>query len=140
VRWSTYRDASDQCSLSRIWGGIHPPCDDIPGRIIGEKIGKNAVEFAKKYFVIESNTGISNELQAQIGIYPNPVGIGEELKITNTRNNQAFQLVDLQGKVLQLKKVYYSDQNKTTVLTVGNISPGIYFLRSEGLAWKIMVR
>lgn len=26
LQWATYRDASDQCSLSRIWGGIHPPC------------------------------------------------------------------------------------------------------------------
>lgn len=140
LRWATYRDASDQCSLSRIWGGIHPPCDDIPGRIIGEKIGMNAVEFAKKYFAIENSTGISNRLQAQVEIYPNPVGNGEELKITNTRNNQLFQLVDLHGKVLQLKKVYYSDQNKTTVFSIVNLSSGIYFLRSEGSAWKIMVR
>ena len=29
---------SDQCSLSRIWGGIHPPADDIPGRRIGLKL------------------------------------------------------------------------------------------------------
>ena len=36
LQWATYRDASDQTSLSRIWGGIHPPADDIPGRIIGE--------------------------------------------------------------------------------------------------------
>jgi hypothetical protein len=35
LQWATYRDASDQCSLSRIWGGIHPPADDIPGRQIG---------------------------------------------------------------------------------------------------------
>ena len=83
LRWATYRDASDQCSLSRIWGGIHPPGDDIPGRIIGEKIGKNATEFAKKYFVNDSITGIAKELLAQVEIYPNPVGSGEELKITN---------------------------------------------------------
>lgn len=140
LRWATYRDASDQCSLSRIWGGIHPPCDDIPGRIIGEKIGKDATEFAKKYFVNESSTGISEQLQAQNQIYPNPVGNGEELKITNTRNNQFFQLIDLQGKVLQLKKVSYSDQNNITILTIGNLSSGIYLLRSEGLSWKILVR
>ncbi|MCP8899874.1 hypothetical protein [Gilvimarinus xylanilyticus] len=36
LRWATYRDASDQCSLSRIWGGIHPPVDDLRGRFIGE--------------------------------------------------------------------------------------------------------
>ncbi|MFT5184105.1 MAG: hypothetical protein ACI84C_001233 [Flavobacteriales bacterium] len=46
LQWATYRDASDQCSLSRIWGGIHPPCDDIPGREIGKIIGPNAFDFA----------------------------------------------------------------------------------------------
>lgn len=50
LQWATYRDAADQCSLSRIWGGIHPPVDDIPGRIMGQKIGKNAVEKALSYF------------------------------------------------------------------------------------------
>ncbi|MGB0839816.1 MAG: hypothetical protein ACPGXL_06730, partial [Chitinophagales bacterium] len=42
LQWATYRDASDQCSLSRIWGGIHPPVDDIPGRLIGITIGQEA--------------------------------------------------------------------------------------------------
>jgi hypothetical protein len=50
LEWATYRDASDQCSLSRIWGGIHPPADDIPGRNIGRKIGLAGFDFAKGYF------------------------------------------------------------------------------------------
>ena len=50
LQWATYRDASDQTSLSRIWGGIHPPIDDIPGRLIGEKIGIEAFAFASRYF------------------------------------------------------------------------------------------
>ena len=50
LQWGTYRDASDQTSLSRIWGGIHPPVDDIPGRIMGDKIGKDAFDLAKAYF------------------------------------------------------------------------------------------
>lgn len=50
LQWATYRDASDQTSLSRIWGGIHPPIDDIPGRIIGEKIGVQSFEHARNYF------------------------------------------------------------------------------------------
>lgn len=49
LQWATYQDASDQCSLSRIWGGIHPPADDIPGRLIGEKIGKGSFEFVQAY-------------------------------------------------------------------------------------------
>ncbi|MDC9724189.1 MAG: T9SS type A sorting domain-containing protein [Urechidicola sp.] len=55
LQWATYRDASDQCSLSRIWGGIHPPVDDIPGRILGEKIGVEAFHFAKNYFYADSD-------------------------------------------------------------------------------------
>ena len=49
LQWATYRDASDQCSLSRIWGGIHPPADDIPGRLIGEQIGIGAFALAESY-------------------------------------------------------------------------------------------
>jgi hypothetical protein len=50
LQWATYRDASDQTSLSRIWGGIHPPFDDIPGRLIGAQVGIAAFEKAKTYF------------------------------------------------------------------------------------------
>ncbi len=50
LQWATYRDASDQTSLSRIWGGIHPPEDDIPGRKIGAKVGTAVFYKAKTYF------------------------------------------------------------------------------------------
>jgi membrane-associated phospholipid phosphatase len=49
LQWATYRDASDQTSLSRIWGGIHPPFDDIPGRLIGAKVGVAAFHKAMEY-------------------------------------------------------------------------------------------
>ena len=50
LQWATYRDAADQTSLSRIWGGIHPPADDIPGRLMGARIGVNAFKLAARYF------------------------------------------------------------------------------------------
>jgi len=50
LQWATYRDASDQCSLSRIWGGIHPPMDDIAGRHIGMVVGADAVTLAAGLF------------------------------------------------------------------------------------------
>ncbi len=50
MQWATYYDASDQCSLSRIWGGIHPPQDDINGRINGQKIGTEALAKASEYW------------------------------------------------------------------------------------------
>ncbi len=48
LQWATYQDASDQCSLSRIWGGIHPPADDIPGRLIGIELGPQVVAHANE--------------------------------------------------------------------------------------------
>ena len=50
IQWATYRDASDQCSLSRIWGGIHPPADDFPGRGLGVEIAELGLERASRQF------------------------------------------------------------------------------------------
>ena len=50
LQWATYQDASDQTSLSRIWGGIHPPADDLPGRHMGQVIGPEAFTEARRYF------------------------------------------------------------------------------------------
>jgi Putative metal-binding motif len=50
LQWATYRDASDQTSLSRIWGGIHPPMDDILGRKIGIVVSTDAYNLAKELF------------------------------------------------------------------------------------------
>lgn len=50
LQWATYRDASDQCSLSRIYGGLHPPQDDIPGRTVGLIVGPQAVNKANEFF------------------------------------------------------------------------------------------
>jgi hypothetical protein len=50
LEWAKYIDASDQCSLSRLWGGIHPPADDMAGRLIGMQLGPEAFKHAKAYF------------------------------------------------------------------------------------------
>ena len=50
LQWATYRDASDETSISRIYGGIHPRADDIPGRLIGAKVGVGAYEKACELF------------------------------------------------------------------------------------------
>ncbi len=72
LQWAKYNDASDQCSLSRIWGGIHPGADDIPGRIMGSIIGPDAYNHAITYFEgsgyipcthdldLDSNVGITD--------------------------------------------------------------------------------
>jgi hypothetical protein len=50
LQWAKYADASDECSLSRIYGGIHPPQDDIPGRLMGAVIGPQAFRHAVAHF------------------------------------------------------------------------------------------
>jgi hypothetical protein len=50
LQFATYFDASDQASLSRVSGGIHPPADDFPGRRIGSRVGPAAWKQAKALF------------------------------------------------------------------------------------------
>lgn len=50
LQWATYYDAADQAGISRLYGGIHVPADDGPGRIIGSGCGIDAWDLAVKYF------------------------------------------------------------------------------------------
>jgi hypothetical protein len=50
LQWATYFDASDQAGLSRIWGGIHPSVDDLPGRRVGAQCGRGVWALARQYF------------------------------------------------------------------------------------------
>jgi hypothetical protein len=54
LQWAKYFDAADQCSLSRIYGGLHPPMDDIPGRKVGAIVGPQAFNKASTFI----NAGI----------------------------------------------------------------------------------
>lgn len=82
LQWATYRDASDQTSLSRIWGGIHPPQDDIPGRLAGIKIGIDAFNKANSYFE-QVNTSTYDEIYVEdsFSIFPNPTSNKNRLYI-----------------------------------------------------------
>ncbi len=50
LQWATYFDASDQASVSRVYGGIHPPADDFSGRRIGNMVGPAAFAQATRLF------------------------------------------------------------------------------------------
>jgi hypothetical protein len=50
LQWATYFDASDQASLSRVYGGIHPPADDFSGRRIGTMVGPASFAKAMRLF------------------------------------------------------------------------------------------
>ncbi|WP_299708741.1 DUF6851 domain-containing protein [uncultured Tenacibaculum sp.] len=135
LQWATYFDASDQCSLSRIWGGIHPPADDIPGRFIGENVGKKAYDFGIKYFKpyeIESENPVA---------YPNPISINKPLTIINTNDNDTFELYNSVGKVLQFQTIYFNEETQRTELTFTPTTSGIYFIKhNDNKVYKVIIQ
>lgn len=54
IQWATYQDASNQSSVSRIYGGIHPAFDDINGRAIGVQIAAQSFQKANALFQAQS--------------------------------------------------------------------------------------
>ena len=50
LQWATYYDAADEAGISRIWGGIHPPIDNLAGRRVGAQVGKSVWALAKRYW------------------------------------------------------------------------------------------
>ena len=126
LQWATYRDASDQTSLSRIWGGIHPPADDIPGRIMGIEIGVDAFNYAKNFFLGEIPLSITDENSTLV--YPNPLNsISQKINI-KTDSKGSFEIFDLRGNSL-LEKEVRSGENS---FDIKNINAGLYLYRVSG--------
>jgi hypothetical protein len=136
LQWATYRDASDQTSLSRIWGGIHPPADDLPGRLIGEKIGVDAFNFAVPYFTKNENKNIGNHMV----IYPNPVENGE-IFISNTSIKDDIVLFDIQGRLITISNTFFDETNNvTTIKMLSNLTPGVYILKVKNTSKTIIIK
>jgi hypothetical protein len=127
LQWATYRDASDQCSLSRIWGGIHPPADDLPGRIIGEKIGISAFEFSNGYFE-NTLTNLANK-EVTIEVYPNPFTY--KINFTSKERIYSISIMDATGRVI-LK----SNNKDISSLDVSHLKRGIYLIKLSGASWQ----
>jgi hypothetical protein len=139
LQWATYRDASDQTSLSRIWGGIHPPADDIPGRRMGIAIAERAFEFAKGYFEGIEVTSISNELiDVELQFGPNPVKRGDSfvLKIGGLVAEQVA-VSDIKGNLLG----QYSPEDQSSIsIETNQLSKGMYFIRLIGPDWQKSIK
>ena len=138
LQWATYRDASDQTSLSRIWGGIHPPADDINGRLIGEKVGVDAFNFAVNYFNGTSSLSVNkNILINEFNFYPNPIK-NNQINITNTLLEDSFILYDVIGNQISILKKEYNSTSNTSTLYLPNLSTGVYYLTVNNISKKII--
>ena len=132
LQWATYRDASDQTSLSRIWGGIHPPVDDIPGRLIGETIGVAAFTKAENYFE-DFVTSVEPSPEAySFRVYPNPIE-GNFLLLDLPASNGPKQLIisNMQGQQLWARQL---DQGRggTLQIPTTNLPSGLLLLKLQG--------
>jgi hypothetical protein len=54
LQWATYFDAADDAGISRLYGGIHIAADDLAGRRLGARCGKDAWAQALRYFTGEA--------------------------------------------------------------------------------------
>ena len=134
LQWVSYRDAADQCGLSRIWGGIHPYIDDIPGRIIGNIIGNDSYEFGIQYF--ENNLS-SPEIKLPIPrLLANPIRTGEEIYVINAEEYYKFNLFTVEGKKIEISPIY---QNNIFKISTLKLPKGIYFLNTNGYTFKIII-
>lgn len=139
LQWATYRDASDQTSLSRIWGGIHPPADDIPGRLIGEKIGIQAFSFAETYFGEPKTIPPPPTIPSSDTLlaYPNPVEIGEQISFTLSKveGEVRIQILDPTGRMVLNQMI---DMEEKEVFWQQNFhwAPGLYMIRMIGDEWE----
>ena len=135
LQWATYRDASDQTSLSRIWGGIHPPADDIPGRFIGQVVAEDTFDFAVPYFT--GNLSV-DEFEEPITIYPNPT-INRELFIGNTNGNETIAIFDIRGRKIELASKTYDVSSQTTALTFNATASGLYIVKVDDTSKMVVV-
>ena len=135
LQWATYRDASDQTSLSRIWGGIHPPADDIPGRRIGEVIGVEAFRFAEHYFH-GSFEGAPRGTFASV--YPNPIraGAAATIELVRPTSSVTMRLYDLRGRLLSTETRRLGRAEQFVSFSAGVPVAGVYFLRLSGDDWE----
>lgn len=131
LQWATYRDASDQTSLSRIWGGIHPPADDLPGRIIGEKVGVHAFEYAEQFFNLQvTSTEEVVEAAQWLRAFPNPVHHQLYLQAEEGRR-VAYTLFNQLGQPVRSAPYMYVSVGRGIDMT--GLPAGVYWLKVRDL-------
>jgi len=125
LQWATYRDASDQTSLSRIWGGIHPPADDIPGRLMGIDIGFNAFQKADDLFNDQiSSTAETTALENSLLLTPNLISAGQQINVSwdaSLAKVNVIRVFDLNGALRAIEK---NITGNTALIESDNLSSG----------------
>lgn len=137
LQWATYRDASDQTSLSRIWGGIHPPADDIPGRFIGQQVADDVFAFAVPYF--EASFSSDDFDRPGKKVYPNPTN-NQQFFITASSANDNLKVYDIRGRNIDIIERDFDSNTNTTRIKLNIVETGIYILQINGDSQLVAIK
>jgi hypothetical protein len=142
LQWATYRDAAAQSALSRIWGGIHPPMDDMPGRKIGQMIGNNSVEAAERYFTGTATSVRQTETTSArpyVLTHPNPLPSGASLavELPAFAGEALVVLYNVLGQeVFRSAVVGSASGRRASLLPAMRLPAGFYVVRVTAPAWE----
>lgn len=126
LQWATYRDAADQSALSRIWGGIHPPADDLPGRRLGARLGPQAFALAASLFDGTATAAEPTSL-AVVALrgYPSPVQRGRDVAVEGPAG-AVLHVLDVRGRTVARLRL---DGAGRGALPTARLAAGAYALR-----------
>lgn len=129
LQWASYQDASDQTSLSRIWGGIHPPEDDIPGRIMGDKIAQKAVKLVDTYFEGSAVSTIDKKIDA--AVFPNPIKSNDFVSVQLNKNDlvKSINILDINGRPFAIND--YRQMETQIYFNTPRLIKGAYVVKIE---------
>jgi len=144
LQWARYVDAADQSGLSRIYGGIHPPIDDIPGRIMGIEVGNTAFDLADSLFGDAVPVAIKNIKlkEQQVSIFPNPIKSRSDLPIQIRFNEIQNERLILELFTLNGQSVFQNSmmpQGNLISLYLGDLdlNSGVYTLKIRGEEFEV---
>jgi len=102
-------------------------CYSVGQMIYNRRTNVNVARSVKKVdFSIEPSLNKVKGINISCSIYPNPTSNYFSLKIENfEKENFTYQLVDLNGKLFESKKV----ENNETIIDIIKLFPAIYFLK-----------
>ena len=127
LQWATYYDAADQAGISRLYGGIHVPVDDGPGRIVGSECGIGAWKLGIKYF-----DGSILEERPRLTVTPLP---GSQFRLDWTQHRGLFYKVrrsgDLQGFTDEFPFVRASEDRASYTISLPFPNPAREFYQVE---------
>ncbi len=74
---------------------------------------------------VNSSTEEAKEITLDYAVYPNPTADFLKLKTGNNDKNLSCQLYDNSGKLLEIKKIEYTE----TLIDMSHYAPAVYFLK-----------